>query len=76
MRMTYLGPSKRAAALILRVNSVARQFWLPAGGDHQDTSDGGLRILEISGIYFAPEAADSAYQAVARFSISPGGPID
>ena len=66
MRMTHLEPSKRTAALIMHTNLVARQVCMPAGGDHQKSNDGASRILGILGNYFAPEAADSIYQKVAR----------
>ena len=47
LRMTQLEPPKRAAALILRRNLAARQTCMPAGGDHLESHDGALRILEI-----------------------------
>ena len=67
MRMTKMEPSSRAAALVLNVNSVARQVCLSAGGDHLENTDGVSRALEILRNFFAPEAPDSIRQEVARF---------
>ena len=51
----------RAAALVLRVNSVARQV----GGDHLDSNDGVLRRLDILKNYLASEAVGPIYREVA-----------
>ena len=57
IRMTHLDPSRRAAALVLHVNSVARRVCTSAGGGPVGSNDGASRILEISENYFAPESA-------------------
>ena len=48
MRATHLDRSRRAAALILRMNSAARQVSPFAGGDRLDSHVAALLILEIS----------------------------
>ena len=51
--MTCMVPSKRAAASILSMRSAARQFCLPAGGEHLDSNDGATSVLDVlkSSIY-------------------------
>ena len=66
-QVANLDPSKRAAALILQVETVARQVCLAAGSDSVANNDGAEQILGILKDYFAPDAVDSAFQEVARF---------
>ena len=58
-RATFPEPSNPVAALILRMNSAARQVCLPAGGDLLDGYDGVAFTLDILENYFGPEAVDS-----------------
>ena len=67
MQMTHSEPSYRTAALILRMYSAERHVCLPADGDYLGSKDVLVRILEIAGNYFAPEAVDSTYRKVVRF---------
>ena len=60
-------PSKRAAALILRVAAAARQVSLAAGGDFVANKDGAGRILSVLRGYFASDAVNSGYQELPRF---------
>ena len=77
-RVANLDPSKRAAASILRIDTVARQVCLAAGSDFVVNNDGAERIVTILKDYIAPDAADSVDQEVARFlqSKRPGRTMD
>ena len=63
---TSRDPSKRAAALILRMGTVAHQVCSAAGSDIVANNDGVDRILAILRAYFAPEAVESGNQEVVR----------
>ena len=62
-----LGPSRRASALLLRMDTVARQVFLHAGGDTFTNGKGAGSVLGILREYFAPGAVDSISQGGVRF---------
>ena len=62
MGMTKTEPSSRVAALVLHMNSVARQVCTSAGGEHLDNNDGVMCMLEIPRNSPPPEAVDSIFQ--------------
>ena len=66
-QLTNLGPGKRASALILRRDSVARQVCLGAESDAVTNIDGLGLILAILRKYFEPDPVDLIYQEVLRF---------
>ena len=66
MRMSGTEPSGRATALVLHMNSVARQVCLSAWGDHLGNTDGASRMLETPRKYVAPEDMDSIKKEVVR----------
>ena len=65
--MTNLEPPKRASALILIMDPVAREVCMAAGSDQILGADGVMKIVKLLNDYFAPDAADSVHQAVACF---------
>ena len=67
IRLTKMEPPGRAAASVLRMDSVARRVYPPAGGDQLENSDGAKCVVEIPRNYFAPKAAGSIYRELVRF---------
>ena len=65
-QVTSLGSAKRAAALILRIDLVARRARSAAGSDIIANFDGAGRILAALRGYFALGAVDSIYRGVVR----------
>ena len=61
-------PIKRASALISNMDPVAREACMAAGSDQLANQDGVTKITQLLSAHLAPDAADSAYQEVARFS--------
>ena len=68
VRIAKMAPSSCAAALVLRMNSVAREVCLSAGGNRPIRYDGAMCMLEILRNYFAPEVAGLTYQDLVRFT--------
>ena len=66
MRMTKMEPATRASACVLRANSVARQVCSSADCDHLGNNGSLARMLGKLRNYFAPGAANSINQEVAR----------
>ena len=64
--VTNLGPMKRAPALILEVGPVAREVCAAAGSALITDPDGAIKITLLLHDYFAPDAAGSVDQEVAR----------
>ena len=62
-----LGPSERAAPLILQMETVTHQGCPAAGGDFVVNSDEAERIRSILNDYSAPDAVDSIYRELTRF---------
>ena len=65
--MTNMEPSKRAAALVVHMNSRARQACLAVAGDHIAKNNGAEHVVNTLRDYFAPATADTIYREVARF---------
>ena len=67
-RVTNLGPAKRASALMLEMDVVARKVCVATWGDQISGQDGAIEIMKSSHDSFALDTAGSVYQEVARFS--------
>ena len=63
---TNLGPAKRASALPLQMDDVARQVCMAAGSAVIMDGNGLEKISSILRDYIAPAAADTANHEVAR----------
>ena len=59
MQMTEMEPPKRAAALVVHMNSTARQVCLAVAGDHIAKNNGAEHVVNTLRDYFAPATADS-----------------
>ena len=66
--MTNMGPSRRAAALVLHMSSTAAKYDNndEATGDHLANNDEAERIANILRNYFARETVASIFQEAAR----------
>ena len=64
--VSILEPAKRASALILLMDALARRVRMTAWGDLIMDMGGAETSLAITRDYFAPEAGDSVYQEDVR----------
>ena len=63
---TSMGPSNRASALVLHMNSTAREVRSAAGVDPVAKNDGAECVVDTPTPYSSLETADSTYQEVGR----------
>lgn len=61
-----MGPSNRASALVLHMNSTAREVRTAAGVDPVAKNDGAECVVDTPTPYSSLETADSTYQEVGR----------
>ena len=57
-RVTNLEPTRRASALIMNIDPVAREARKVAGNDQIMDPDGVPKILQVPNDYLAPDAVD------------------
>ena len=67
-KASTLGAGKKAAHLLPHMSDVAREVCMRVGKDAIGNSDGAEQILEISRGRFAPDATDSIFQDVVKFT--------
>ena len=61
-------PARRASALILLMDSVARQVSMSEGQDIVVNNDGANQTPQMLREHFAPDAAAATYKEIVRFS--------
>ena len=67
-RIPTLGPRKRAANSLLRITDIAREVCMTVGEDHSGGNDVAQQISRILRERFAPDAINSTYPDVLKFT--------